>query len=215
MSRTVRLAEAWAHFDEDAFDKAITETRALWSELSAEGRHDGWLLLGLAHDATGDTAEALRCFRELCQGSENADDWCHLAVGALRAGDRELSSEALEQVRLCHQVSHYVQRPGLFLHLFFYATALLSTADREGTRALLDEIADGMRRLPSVEPALLLSRGMPTFPGLISLAVRHFRAAGTPDAGSSWLEALGEGLDPASQRQVAGAMKELRETDGK
>lgn len=214
MTRAHRLAEAWERLEEGSAAQAILLAGAAFPELDRDERREGWLLLGLANDAAGNPDEAVRCFRELCQGSERADDWCHLAVAAVRAGDRSLSQDAFEQVRLCHQVSRYVQRPGLFVHLYFYATALFNTGDRAGTRALLDEIGDGLRRLPNVDPALLVSRGMPTFAGVVDLAVRHFRAARTPDAGMSWLQALGEGLDGESQRLVARAMKELRETDG-
>lgn len=214
MARSPRLANAWARLEEGEHALAILLTGAVLNQLDDEELRESWLLLGVANDALGSYDEAVRCFRELCQGSERADDWCHLAVTALRAGDRQLSQEAFEQVRLCHQVSRYVQRPGLFSHLFFYAHALFNAGDRAGTRALLDEIGDGMRRLPNVEPALLVSRGMPSFPGVVDLAVRHFRAAKTPDAGTAWLQALGEGLDAASQRLISRAMQELRETDG-
>lgn len=215
MRRSPQLAEAWEHYDDGEFAEAIAVVRVAWRTMFPDdGDAEGWLLLGLAFDAMGHKRDAVRCLRKLCQGSELADDWCHLAVAALHQGDRELSEDAFEQVRLCHQVSRYVQRPGLFCHLFAYAHAQCEAGDREATRALLDELGDGLRRLPNVEPALLVARGMPTFAGVLELAVQHFRAAGTPDAGTSWLQALGEGVDAESGRQVARAMKELRDTDG-
>jgi|GEM_PF-3249439 len=215
MRYSPKLAEAWEHFDRGDHTGAVAEARIKWRALYPDdGASEGWLLLGLALDAIEWYDEAVECLTVLCKGSELADNWCHLAVATLHAGKRKLSEEAFEQVRLCHQVSRYAQRPGLFWHLFAYAHALLEAGDLPGTRALLDEIGDGMRRLPNVEPALLVARGMPTFPGLLELAVRYFRAACTPDAGTAWLQALGEGLDAESGRQVARAMKELRETDG-
>jgi hypothetical protein len=212
--RSPLLEKQWALFDAQEYDRAFEQTRALLVRLPLAERRDAHRLLGLTRYIRSQYVEAVHWFREVCEGSDVADDWCRLALAATMAGKDELAAEAFEQVRFCHQASRYGQRPGLYLHIYWYATALSDVGQCAAAAPLLDELAQAYRRLRQADTVFLLAQGMPFLSSVLSLALECFRTQESHAAGVAWLEALARGLDEAGQRQVGQAMRDLVQKDG-
>ena len=208
------MAKQWALFDGGDYRRAFDQTRMLLIRLPLADRCDAHRLLGLVRVHERQYLEALHWFREACEGSDLADDWCNLAVAAAMHGDLPLATAAFEQVRFCHQASRYSQRPGWYVHLFWYATALCDGGHFAGVSPLLDELAQAFRRLRQTDPIFLYAQGMPFLSSVLTLALQYFRAEDRHAAGVAWLEALAKGLDEPGQRQVGRAMHDLVRKDG-
>lgn len=212
--RSTLLEKQWALFDEGDYVRAFEQTRALLVRLPLADRRDAHRLMGLARYQRGQYLEAVHWFREACEGSDVADDWCRLALAATMKGDAELAAAAFEQVRFCHQVSRYSQHPGLYLHVYWYAGALCDTGQYAATGPLLDELAQTYRRLRQTDSVVLFAQGLPFLSSVLSLALQCFRTQESHAAGVAWLEALAKGLDEEGQRQVGLAMRDLVHKDG-
>jgi tetratricopeptide (TPR) repeat protein len=212
--RSTLLEKQWALFDAGEHDRAFEQTRVLLVRLPPAERRDAYRLLGLSRYIRNRYAEAVHWFRELSEGSDVADDWCRLALAAAMAHKDQDAAAAFEQARFCHQVSRYSQRPGLYLHVFWYATALCEAGQYAATGPLLDELAQGYCRLRQTDMVFLFAQGMPFLSSVLSLALECFRNEENHAAGVTWLEALAKGLDEAGQRQVGEAMRDLVEKDG-
>jgi len=120
-----QLARQWALYDHDEHDRALQQARTLLPRLHGAERQEACRLIGLCYDRKKEHTEALHWLQSACQGSEDSQVWLELALAALRAGERKLSEQALEQVRLCQQAARYAQPPGLYVQLFWYAGSLL------------------------------------------------------------------------------------------
>jgi hypothetical protein len=208
------LDKQWALFDAGEYDQAFEQTRVLLVRLPLPERRDAHRLLGLTRWVRSEYVEAVHWFREVCEGSDVADDWCRLALAATMAHKEQLATSAFEQVRLCHQVSRYGQRPGLYVHVYWYATALCDAGQHAAVVPLLDELAQALRRLRQTDTVLLYAQGMPFLSSVLSLALECFRNQENHAAGVAWLEALAKELDEAGQRQVGEAMRDLVQKDG-
>jgi tetratricopeptide (TPR) repeat protein len=212
--RSRMLEKQWALYDAGEYRRAYEQTRALLVRLPLAERPDAYRLLGLARYHADQYLEAVHWFREACEGSDVADDWCRLAMAAAMRGDLKLAAEAFEQVRFCHEASRYGQSPGLYVHLYWYASALSDAGQQAVVAPLLDELAQAYRRMRQTDTVFLLARGMPFLSSVLSLALQHFRIQESHAAGVAWLEALAKGLDEAGQRQVGLAMHDLVQKDG-
>jgi tetratricopeptide (TPR) repeat protein len=212
--RSPLLEKQWALFDASDYDQAFEQTRALQVRLPLDERRDAHRLLGLSRYVRSQYVEALHWFREAAEGSDVADDWCRVALAATMAGRGEVAIAAFEQARFCHQASRYDQRPGLYLHLYWYATALCDTGQYGATTPLLDELAQAYRRLRQTDTVFLFAQGMPFLSSVLSLALECFRNQESHAAGVKWLEELAKGLDEPGQRQVGEAMRDLVQKDG-
>jgi tetratricopeptide (TPR) repeat protein len=208
------LEKQWALFDAREYEQAFEETRALLMRLPLAERRDAHRLLGLSRYIRNQYVEALHWFREACEGSDIADDWCRLALAATMARKDEVAAPAFEQVRFCHQVSRYSQRPGLYLHVHWYATALCDVGQYATARPLLDELAQAYRRLQQTDTVFLFAQGMPFLSSVLSLALEFFRTQEKYAEGVAWLEALAKGLDEGGQRQVGQVIRDLVQKDG-
>lgn len=213
MPRSSLLEKQWALYEEGQYDDAFAQTREVLETLPLSERRDAYRLLGLARYGMGMYLEAVHWFRELCEGSDVADDWCRLAMAAVMRGDMHLAEESFEQVRLCHGASRHSQRPGLYLHLFWYASTLYEKGLYDAAQPLVDELAQAYRRLHRTDGGHLLAQGMPLLSSFLSLAVEVFRAQHRHAQGTAWLEELARGLDAAGQKQVGRAMRELAAPD--
>jgi hypothetical protein len=212
--RSPLLEKQWALFDAGDHDRAYQQARVLLVRLPLADRRDAHRLLGLVRYGRSQYVEAVHWFRELCEGSDVADDWCRLALAAVMAHKDKLATEAFEQVRLCHQASHYSERPGLYVHIYWYATALCDVGQYAAAGPLLDELAQAYRRLHQTETTFLFAQGMPFLSSVLSLALQCFRHQEDYVGGAAWLEKLGQGLDEAGQRQVGQALRDLVLKDG-
>jgi hypothetical protein len=208
------LEKQWALFDAGEYDRALEQTRALLVRLPLAERRDAHRLLGLSRYVRNQYVEAVHWFREASEGSDAADDWCRLALAATMAHNDELAAAAFEQARFCHQASRYSQHPGLYLHVFWYASALCDAGQCAATGPLLDELAQAYRRLHQTDTLFLFAHGMPFLSSVLSLALECFRRQENHAAGVKWLEELAKGLDDAGQRQVGQAMRDLVQKDG-
>ena len=212
--RSTLLETQWALFDQGEYGQAYDQTHALVLRLPLAERRDAHRLLGMARWREGQYLEAVHWFREVCEGSDVADDWCHLAMVAVMNKDLPLAAEAMEQVRFCHAASRHSQRPGLYMHLYWYACTLLEGGQHAAVPPLLDELAQAYRWLRQTDSAFLFAQGMPFLSSVLTLALQCFRAQESHAAGVAWLEALATGLDGAGQRQVGEAMHDLVQKDG-
>lgn len=212
--RSTLLEKQWALFDAGDYGQAFDQTRALLVRLPPAERRDAHRLLGLARYRQGQYLEAVHWFREACEGSDVADDWCRLAMAATLKGDAELAAAAFEQVRFCHEASRHSQHPGLYLHVYWYASTLCDAGQQATVPPLLDELAQAYRRLHQTDSVFLFAQGMPFLSSVLSLARQCFREQDSHAAGVAWLEALAKGLDEAGQRQVGAAMDDLVHKDG-
>lgn len=213
--RSTLLEQQWALYDAGDYEQVLSETRELLQRLPLEERRDAHRLLGLARYRQNQYLEAVHWFREACEGSEVADDWCRLCQAAVMHGDAQLAVDAFEQVRFCHQASRYGQRPGLYMHIYWYASTLCDAEQYGPIPALLDELAQAYRRLRQTDTVFLFAQGMPFLSSVLSLALQCFRAQDSHAQGVAWLEALAKGLDEAGQRQVGEAMRDLVHKDGR
>jgi hypothetical protein len=214
MIRSARLQEQWALYDEQEYELAFEQARALLDQLQGSDLRDAYRLVGLACHRQEQYGQASFWLRRACQGSDQAGDWLNLAVSATMQGDMELSAQAFEQVRICQQAARYGQAPGFYLQLYWHACALCDKGEYEPLQDLLDELAQVYRRLHSTDSAFLFARGLPFLSSLLSLATRRFREQGESAAGVVWMQALGEALDDEGQRQVKESVQELREAGG-
>jgi hypothetical protein len=212
--RSPLLEKQWTLFDAGDHDQAFEQTRALLVRLPLDQRRDAHRLLGLTRYMRSQYVEALHWFREAAEGSDLADDWCRLALAATMAGKRDVAAAAFDQARFCHQASRYGQHPGLYLHIYWYATALYDTSQYAAAAPLLDELAQAYRRLRQTDTVFLFAQGMPFLSSVLSLALECFRNQENHAAGVKWLEELAKGLDEAGQRQVGEAMRDLVQKDG-
>jgi tetratricopeptide (TPR) repeat protein len=212
--RSTLLEKQWTLFEDGEYGRAFEQTRALLVRLPLAERRDAHRLLGLARYQRQQYLEARYWFREAAEGSDLADDWCRVALAATMMGDDKVAAEAFEQVRFCHQASRYSQHPGLFVHVYWYASALGEKGEYPAARLLLDELAQAYRRLHQTDTVFLYAKGMPFLSSVLSLALQCFRAEETHAAGVAWLETLATGLDEAGQRQVGQAMRDLVQKDG-
>jgi tetratricopeptide (TPR) repeat protein len=128
--RSPHLARQWTLYDHDAHDRALQQARTLLPRLHGAARQEAYLLIGLCYERKKDHKEALYWLQRASEGSDNSQVWLELALTALKAGERTLSAQAFEQVRLCQQVARYAQPPGLYLQLFWYAGSLLDPLPR-------------------------------------------------------------------------------------
>ena len=130
MRRSPQLARQWTLYDRDEHDRALQQARTLLPRLRGAERQEACRLIGLCYDRKKEHREALHWLQLACQGSEDSQVWLEVALAALRADERQLSQQALEQVRLCQQAARYAQPPGLYVQLFWYAGSLLDPAPR-------------------------------------------------------------------------------------
>jgi len=128
--RSPQLARQWTLYDRDEHDRALQQARTLLPRLRGAERQEACRLIGLCYDRKKEHREALHWLQLACQGSEDSQVWLEVALAALRADERQLSQQALEQVRLCQQAARYAQPPGLYVQLFWYAGSLLDPAPR-------------------------------------------------------------------------------------
>ncbi len=211
---STQLEKQWALFEAGDYERAAAETRELLVRLPGADKREAHRLLGRAYYELHDHREALDWLREAAAGSDLADDWCRLALAATMMDNDRVAAEAFEQARFCHQASRYLQSPGLFVHVYWYAAALSDREEYAPARLLLDELAQAYRRLHRTDTVFLYARGMPFLSSVLSLALQCFSAQKEHAAGVAWLEALAKGLDEAGQRQVGQAMRDLLRQDG-
>ena len=228
MRRSPQLARQWKLYDQDAHERALQQARALLPRLHGPERREAQRLIGLCHLRQNKGDEAVDWLKRACEGSDNSQLWLELALAALKAGDRELSEEAFEQVRLCQQVARYAQAPGFYLQLFWYAGSLLDplprpksgdawarakldiNRQRQQARQLLDELAAVYRRLYLTDTTFLYARRMPFLSSFLTLAKHYFLLQDQRDEGRAWLQELAQGLDRQGQEQVRLAAAALR-----
>jgi tetratricopeptide (TPR) repeat protein len=208
--RSPRLRRQWKLYDDQEYQRAFDETRALLVRLAGEDRRDAWRLLGLCCQRLKQYREAAEWFRRACEGSDEANDWLNVAVVHVQQGEVESGAEAFEQVRLCQQAARYRQVPGFYLQLYWYASALSDSDDHSRLPGLIDELAAAYRRLQRTDSAFLLSRGMPFLSSFLALVVGHFDHEEKQEEGIAWLQVLGQALDAGGQKQVAEAVERLR-----
>jgi tetratricopeptide (TPR) repeat protein len=212
--RSPQLQKEWTLFDKQEYERAFEQARSALDGLAGPDLRDAYRLLGMACHHQKRHGEATFWFTRACQASDDAGDWLNLAVSATMQGDMELSSQAIEQVRICQQVARYVQGPGFYVHLYWYACALCDKEEHQRLQDVLDELAQAFRRLQRTDTAFVYARRLPFLSSVLALATRHFRAQGKQAEGLAWLQALGQVLDEQGQRQVDEAMQELRQGDG-
>lgn len=210
-ARTLQLNRQWALFDRQEYERALQDTQAVLANLQGGDLQDAHRLLGLCYHFQGQYGQAVHWLQKAVQGSEDSKDWLNLALAATMNGDLELGEQAFEQVRLCQEVSRFRQEPGLFLQVYWYASALADGQRWTRVRPLLDELVGAYKRLYSTEPAYVYSRGMPFLYSVLELATRYFRELGQHAQGVAWLQGLASGLDENGQHQVSKAMGDLRE----
>ncbi len=239
MRRSPQLARQWTLYDRDEHDRAQQQARTLLPRLRGGERQEAYRLIGLCCHRQQKHGEAVDWLKRACEGSEDSQVWLELALAALKAGDRTLSGEALEQVRLCQQAARYAQAPGFYLQLFWYAGTLLdavaratappsqsagrsSEVDRsvpalgdpaplwEQLRSLLDELGTVYCRLYLTDTTFLYARQMPFLSSFLTLVTRYFVMCGQLADGVAWLKELSEALDSSGQEQVKQAIKTLR-----
>ena len=210
-ARTLQLNKQWALFDRQEYERALQDTQAVLATRQGADLLDAHRLLGLCCYFQGQYSHALHWLQKAVQGSEDSNDWLNLALAATMNGNLELGEQAFEQVRLCQQVSRFRQEPGLFLQIYWYASALADGQCWTRVRPLLDELARVFKRLYSTEPAYVYTHGLPFLPSVLELATRCFRELGQHAQGVAWLQDLASGLDEDGQRQASKAMGELRE----
>ena len=211
MIRSPRLRRQWTLYDDQEYQRAFDEAGELLVQLAAKDRRDAWRLLGLCCQRQKQYREAAEWFRRACEGSDEANDWLNVAVVYVQQGDKESAAEAFEQVRLCQQAARYTQLPSFHLQLYWYASALSDSGDHSPLPRLIEELAAAYRRLRRTDSAFLLARGMPFLSSFLALVVSHFDHEEKQEEGIVWLQALGQALDAAGQKQAAEAIEELRE----
>lgn len=213
MARSAQLQKQWELFDQQEYQRAFDEVQALHGQLQGSDLRDAQRLLGLCCYYQQQYSQAVLWFQKACYGSDEANDWLHLALAATMHGDIELGAQAFEQVRVLQQASKYSLQPSFYLQLYWYAQALCDVGQWERLQTVLDELARVYRRLYSTDTAFLYSHGMPFLSSVLALATHAFSAQEEYAKGVAWLQALGEGLDAEGQRQVSAAMQELRQAD--
>ena len=213
MVRSPQLRKQWELYEEQEYQRAFEEARALLVRLHGPDRRDAYRLVGLACHQQKQYSQATFWLRKACEGSDDAGDWLNLALAATMQGNHELGAEAFEQVRICQQVARYGQHPGFYLQLYWYACALYDKAAYERLQSLLDELADVYRRLHRTDTNFLYARRLPFLSSVLILAMRHFAEQEKRAEGVAWLHALGEKLDEEGQRQVNQAILDLMAGD--
>jgi tetratricopeptide (TPR) repeat protein len=212
--RSPLLAQAWALFEQGQYEEAFQMAQALLGGLQGEDRRDAQRLMGLARYHQRQYERASFWLREACKGSEQAQDWLHLALAATMQGDHDLGEQAFEQARFCQQAAKYEQEPGWYVQLYWYAGVLCDSGQHERALPLLEELASAYKRLHHTDTVFLYGRGLPFLSSFLDLAVRCFRALERRAEGIAWLEELARALDAAGQRQVGKAVGELRREEG-
>lgn len=228
MRRSLHLAAQWTLYDRDEHERALQQARMLLPRLRGAERQEAYRLIGLCYDRQRVHKEALHWLQRACEGSDDSQVWLELALAALRAGERTLSQEAFEQVRLCQQAARYAQAPGFYLQLFWYAGSLLDPLprpkdgdawarvkldlkdQRDQARLLLDELGTVYCRLHNTDTTFLYMRHMPFLSSFLTLVMRYFQARGELQEGMAWLRELSAALDSRGQQQVREAIKALK-----
>ena len=210
MARSPQLEKQWALLDHQDYQSAVDETQALLGRLRGADQRDAYRLLAWARYHLHEFSQASFWFGRACQGSEDANDWLNLALAQVRDGDIAAAELSFEQVRLCQQVARFAQRPGFYLQLCWYASALCDARQPARVAPLLDELAEACRRLGSSDTTLLYCSGMPFLSSVLALAVRHFGQQGQRAEGAAWMQKLAAALDEGGRRRVQRAIEELR-----
>ncbi len=164
-------------------------------------------LLGLACVRMNKQAEAANYYEQVCDKSNDADDWFNLAMARLMSGDSVHGIIALEEAKRRHTESK--EKMSVPMMLFYFIGGLLDLGMWDAAKRYLQELAEVYAGAGKCNDAYLYAHDLPYFSWFLNSVVTAFRSSHSNQAGITWLRSIAAKFDAEGQAKVENAIRLL------